>query len=162
MRKRIILTFSIVFLFSLVYSQNNEISFEIKEKTYVDIDVFIQNDSMSIASSLQNTLKYSFKILPLPFELSEQYSFESAPDIKLSVISSGNNYCVLSIISPSNSDTKFRIKNGYQLKENTEGKSMMYYDASFSFASNPEKELFLMPNTINKLNLYLFTCLFTG
>ncbi|WP_158655136.1 hypothetical protein [Flavivirga eckloniae] len=111
---------------------------------YVDINV-------TIVDSVVN--KSPLMLLPLPFKLTDMYSFESANDVKVSILSKGQNYTILSVISPNNHPAKFSIINGYELGVTQEGKSEFEFNTSFPFITNPERELFERPITIDTINI---------
>jgi len=156
MRSVILALLIILSLNNFVFAESsNKITINVQEKLYTNIDVCIKKDSFDIHPKLSQNSSFSLVILPLPFKLSEQYSFVSAPDIKLAAIAIGESYSIISIIAPVNPIIRFSIKNGYKLIENTEGKSLIEFNNSFPYVSQPERELFKMPITIKVIDLII-------
>lgn len=133
---------------NLCYSQaSGKLDLVVKEKLYVDIDITLEKDSTN------SNKESSLLIIPLPFELTKIHSFKSAKDVKLSILSEGQGYSIVSIISPNTDIIKFSIINGYKLRESPEGKAVFELNANFPFITKPERELFNLALTVDTVDL---------
>lgn len=137
-----------IFMSNLGYPQTiGKLNLVVNEKMYVDINAIISNDS------IEGFGNHTLQILPLPFELSDVHFFRCANDVKISILSEGQGYTIISVITPNSDLTKFSIMDGYKLGESPEGKSEFEFDSSFPFITNPERELFSFPFTVNSISI---------